>query len=269
MSESELDLVKAIARDAGALVEQVKSQGFEVEKKTGDEPVTIADRMASELILSALRNKFPSDSFISEESPPPPDAQQAERVWFIDPIDGTKDFIKGTTGYAVMIGLATAGRPTLGVVFRSSTDECFAGGIGIPAHKESNGRRSDITVSTQNVLSSAKFVASKQNRPPILDEVKDALGLTTEHNLGSVGLKIAVISEGNADIYVNPLSRAKVWDTCAPEAIIFAAGGRMTDVYGNLLDYRGPLTRPHGILGTNGRVHDEASEKLNLLFSPS
>src|SRR5579871_3552168 len=119
-AEEHLDAAIAIARDAGKLVVALRGGELGVEMKPGDEPVTIADRRASELIVARLA-AF-GDPIISEESPPDAAVLAAPKFWLVDPIDGTKDFIRGSDGFSVMIGLVVAGRPALGVVHQPTRD---------------------------------------------------------------------------------------------------------------------------------------------------
>src|SRR5689334_17373552 len=97
--EQELARALELAREAGALVRSLQSGDLGVELKPGDEPVSVADRRASELIVAGLRAAFPDDPIISEELPPAPGAFGAPRLWLVDPIDGTKEFIRGEDGY--------------------------------------------------------------------------------------------------------------------------------------------------------------------------
>jgi 3'-phosphoadenosine 5'-phosphosulfate (PAPS) 3'-phosphatase len=117
--ERELAVAGSLARDAGALILGYFGTNLTVDSKQGNEPVTRADREASELIVRGLRDAFPDDVIISEEAPD--DARRLDarnRVWFVDPLDGTRDFIRGRKGFAVMIGLCVDGRPTCGAVFQ-------------------------------------------------------------------------------------------------------------------------------------------------------
>src|SRR5262245_15488836 len=107
----ELEAAISLARTAGTEVVRLRGGALDVEMKNGNEPVTIAVRAASELIVAGLPARFPDDPLISEELPPAPGALGSPRLWLIDPIDGTKDFIRGSDGFSVMIGLVVDGRP--------------------------------------------------------------------------------------------------------------------------------------------------------------
>ena len=250
---AELRLARRLARQAGALVVAIRDGGaLGVEHKAGDEPVTVADRAASELIVAGLEAAFPDDVVISEERAiDPADASRAgARVWLVDPIDGTKDYIRGTEGFAVMIGLIIDGRPALGVVYQPTRGGTFWAAPGLGAwFCLGDGPPRRLTVQPVADVEHLRLVASASHRTAAIDEIKTALGITNEHNIGSVGIKLALIALGERDLYVNPSSRCKAWDTCAPEAILVAAGGTMTDARGELLPYdRIDLGRPKGLV---------------------
>ena len=115
-SSREVEFAAALAREAGALLLSHFGRHGTVHRKDRHEPVTDADRQANALIVQGLRSAFPRDWVLSEEEPDQPGRLAAERVWMVDPMDGTEDFIQGETGFAVMIGLCVLGQPVLGVV---------------------------------------------------------------------------------------------------------------------------------------------------------
>jgi 3'(2'), 5'-bisphosphate nucleotidase len=262
------ELARAIelARAAGAVAARMQRGELQVEMKPGDEPVTVADRQASELIVAGLAESFPRDPIISEELAPAPGALGAPRFWLVDPIDGTKDFIRGEDGYSVMIGLVCDGKPTVGVVYQPAIDRLFYGtpAGAVMVHQ---GETRALAVSDVADAASVRLVASKSHRSRELDRVKDELGITNELNIGSVGVKLCVIAAGMRDLYVNPATKTKAWDTCAPEAILAPAGGRLSDLFGNPMDYTLELAHRRGLVASNGRVHDEVIGKLAPLFA--
>ncbi|HEU4732885.1 MAG TPA: 3'(2'),5'-bisphosphate nucleotidase CysQ [Kofleriaceae bacterium] len=261
------ELARAIelARLAGAEVMRMQRGELGVEMKPGDEPVTVADRRASEMIVAGLAESFPGDPIISEELTPAAGALGAPRVWLVDPIDGTKEFIRGEDGYSVMIGLVCDGRPTVGVVYQPVIDRLF---YGTPegARMTYQGQTTPLAVSAITSASEVRLVASKSQRNAVLDRVKEQLGIDNELNLGSVGVKLCVIAAGVRDLYINPAAKTKAWDTCAPEAILVPAGGRLSDLLGNPIDYTRELAHRRGLVASNGRVHDEVVAKLAPLF---
>jgi 3'(2'), 5'-bisphosphate nucleotidase len=264
----ELQIAERLAREAGVLVMGMRGPEIDVEMKAGNEPVTEADRSASRLILQGLAAAFPGDVHISEENADDLRRLDAERVWYVDPIDGTKDFIRGHEGFAVMIGLTVDHRPVLGVVYQPVHDRLFLA-AGDQAWFQAPGqppRR--LQVSRVVEPSDLRLVASKSDRTRKIDEVKSALGIRDELNLGSVGLKLCLLALAERDLYVNPSSNSRVWDTCAPEAILRAAGGRITDVHGEPLHYDDrDVRRRSGLVASNGLVHDEVIARLGPLFA--
>ncbi|MCG8423347.1 MAG: 3'(2'),5'-bisphosphate nucleotidase CysQ [Proteobacteria bacterium] len=269
--QKELNSARHLAREAGYLIMKYRDGELEVELKEQEEPVTVADRAASELIVGGLSAAFPDDVVISEENADDLRRLDAERVWYVDPIDGTRDFIKGRDGFAVMIGLTVSHAPVIGVVYAPVSDRMFWADTGhawleFPGCEEPR----QIAASSVNRMSDIRLVASRSNRSGTIDAVKSALGITEEYNVGSVGLKLALIALGERDLYVNPSSRCKSWDTCAPEALLRAAGGALTDVHGDPLRYDlQDLGRRSGLVASNGLVHEAVIEHMRPLFAAS
>ena len=254
----ELAVAETVAVEAAALVRSYHGRELVIESKAGDEPVTEADHAANALIVARLRAAFPADVILSEEIPDDRSRLGQARVWMVDPIDGTRDFIMGHGGFVVMIGLAVDGRPQVGAVAHPLTSKVFVGAIGAGAHLvQPDGSRTELHTSSRSGPPGIRLVASKSHRTGRVDAVKRALGIEDEMNVGSVGLKIALVCQAERDLYVYPGGRTKIWDTCGPEAILLAAGGRITDVDGRPLAYDQPdLYNRRGIVASNGPLHD-------------
>lgn len=262
----ELTRALELARIAGAEVVRLRPGELGVEMKPGDEPVTIADRRASELIVHGLAATFPEIPIISEELPSTAAMLAVPRVWLVDPIDGTKDFIRGGDGFSVMIGLVVDGVPVLGVVHQPTIDRTFFATPDGGAHVLTAGKLERLAVSAVATAAEARLVASASHRSPEIDRVKAELGIDNEMNVGSVGVKLCLIAHGVRDLYVNPVAKTKAWDSCAPEAILVQAGGRLSDLFGTPISYRGELAHRRGLVASNGHVHDEVVGKLAPLF---
>jgi 3'(2'), 5'-bisphosphate nucleotidase len=263
----ELVTALELARAAGVEVMKLRGGELGVEMKLGNEPVTVADKRASELIVAGLKARFASDALISEELPSTEATLAAQRIWLVDPIDGTKDFIRGSEGFSVMIGMARAGRPVLGVVHQPAVDRTFFATPDGGAHVLTADGVTPLAVSSIASASEVRLVASASHRSPELDQVKQTLGISNEQNVGSVGVKLCLIAMGVRDLYVNPATKTKVWDTCGPEAILTRAGGRLSDLFGDPVDYR-EMRQPRGLVASNGHVHAEVIAKLAPLFEP-
>lgn len=266
---AELIAALELARAAGVEVMKLRGGELGVELKPGDEPVTIADKRASDLIVAGLHARFPRDIVISEEMALEGgdlEAATSSRAWFIDPIDGTKDFIRGADGFSVMIGIVRAGRPVLGVVHQPALQRTFFATHDGGPHVQTASGVQRLTVSAVSDPAQARLVASASHRTADIDRVKQTLGIDNEQNVGSVGVKLCLIAMGVRDLYVSPAAKTKVWDTCAPEAILAGAGGRLSDLFGTPVDYK-ELRQPRGLVASNGHVHDEVVGKLGPLFS--
>jgi 3'(2'), 5'-bisphosphate nucleotidase len=258
--DAELAAALELARAAGEEVMRFRGGELGVEMKPGDEPVTLADKRANEMIVAGLAARFPDDPVISEEAAFT--GLAPERMWLVDPIDGTKDFIRGGDGFSVMIGLVLAGRPVLGVVHQPAVPRTF---YATPAGAFCD--QTPLAVSTTASAADARLVASASHRTADIDRVKQTLGINDEQNIGSVGVKLCLIAMGARDLYVNPATKTKAWDTCAPEAILARAGGRLSDLFGTPIDYATELRHRRGLVGSNGHVHGEVVAKLGPLFA--
>jgi 3'(2'), 5'-bisphosphate nucleotidase len=254
----ELEVAEQVALEAAAVVKAFHGTDLRIDSKAGNEPVTEADRTANALIVDRLSAAFPDDAVLSEEIPDDGSRLGRPRVWMVDPIDGTSDFIAGDTGFVVMIGLVVGGRPLVGAVAHPLSGRVYSGVVGEGAwRREADGARAPLHTSTLARPPGIRLVASKTHRTPRVDAIKRALGIVDEMNVGSVGLKIGLVSEAERDLYVYTGGRTKVWDSCGPEAILHAAGGRMTDLDGKPLVYDKPeLYNRRGLVASNGPLHD-------------
>ena len=263
----ELEVARTVALEAAALVARFAGRPIEVRHKHGGEPVSQADLESSAWVVRRLGEAFPDDAILSEELPDDSARLTKSRVWMIDPIDGTRDFLRGESGYAVMIGLCLEGRPALGVVIQPATSQVWLGMTGVGAWKEEPGQaRRTLRVSSVRAPSEIRLVSSKSHRTDYYKRFRDAIGARDDLSMGSVGLKISTIAQGSRDLYVYPGRDTKLWDSCGPDAILTAAGGMVTDTDGNPLCYgRAELRNLRGIVASNGLVHDAAIETVARL----
>lgn len=254
MFESELQSAKSIAREAGRILLEIYATDFGVSYKGQgvSDPVTEADRRVNALIVSRLRALFPEDGIVAEESDDHSAALTRRRIWYVDPLDGTKEFIAKNGEFSVMIGLAVDGSAQLGVVFQPSADKLYSGIIGQGAQIEHAGRVAELRVSDTTCPSDLRLVVSRSHRPKSTEELMHKLGITQEAESGSVGVKIGLIAEQRADLYVHVSDKASLWDACGPEAVLRAAGGRFTDLAGQPFQYgQSELRTRRGILCCN------------------
>jgi 3'(2'), 5'-bisphosphate nucleotidase len=262
-TDHELEEALRIARAAERHVRSVYGTSYAIELKAPGDPVTRADREASDLICASLAASFPGDAILSEEGVPAGEGQVARlvaspRVWFVDPLDGTREFTQRIGEFAVMIGLAVGGRAALGVVVMPAVGDAIAGRVAGSAFAEdAHGARRPLRVSAVSDPERATIVVSRSHRPPLLDPLIARLRIGHVIPCGSVGVKVARLVLGEADLYVHDGGGAKLWDTCAPEAVLSAAGGRLTDLRGSPIDYASAdLVLRNGIVATNGALHE-------------
>lgn len=266
MSERVLERMIAIAAEAAAVVSEVYRTPFQVDYKAPRDPVTEADRRANELICRRLEQDFPGVPIVAEESQPQSFAEfrGADRVFFVDPVDGTNEFVAQNGEFVVMIGLLEGDRATTGVVHAPELGQVWIGEVGAGAYElAADGSRKPIHTSDVDDLSKARIVSSRSHRTPTLDRTLRRLGAAEILVLGSAGLKGMLVARGGAEAYVAPGYAGKRWDACAVDAIVTAAGGRFSDARGAPIEYRGPrLANDQGVIASNGKLHDAIVERL-------
>ena len=265
--ERELRTAIELARRAGAAALEFYGEPLQVKYKGGDpgDPVTQADRVANELIVRGLREAFPEDGILAEESVDDAERRMRhERVWAVDPLDGTKGFIAGTGDFAVQIGLSERGESVLGVVFQPVPDVLYWAARGRGSWVLRPGLQPErLRVSERDEGSSIRLAASRAHRSPKMDAVVRALQIGEEVRRDSVGVKVGLIAERQCELYIHMSAGTKEWDTCAPEAILREAGGQMTDLWGEPLMYNSAdVVNRNGLVATNGHLHPFVVSRL-------
>jgi 3'(2'), 5'-bisphosphate nucleotidase len=257
--EQVLEEVLAISARAAATIREIYKHPFAVEFKIGDDPVTIADRQANEIIVAGLTAAFPGIPVVAEESDPASYVawQKADTVWFVDPLDGTRDFVKRNGEFVVMIGLAQHGKALLGVIECPADGRRFAGAEKFGSFEiMPDGKWRKLAVSSTTDPAAAQMVVSRSRPSDVLDRAAARLGLA-KTKVGSAGLKALRVACGEADLYAHMGPAGYRWDACAPEAIARGAGARITDVNGDPYDYAAEhLENRTGIVISNGHLHE-------------
>lgn len=254
---AEYEFACQVAREAATIVTTFYVGSSEVEYKSHDEPVTEADRSANQHIVTRIAEMFPDDGLLSEESKDDLSRLDKRRVWIVDPLDGTKEFIARNGEFSIMIGLVIDGKPVLGVVMQPDPGLLYVGGVGLGARLFENGESVPIHVSDVAFLNKMTLVSSRSHRQQIVDTIRKRLKITSERVSGSVGLKVGLIARQLSDLYIHPSPGCKEWDLCAPCALLEAAGGTMTDCWGNPITFNKRDVRAHnGVVATNGELHN-------------
>ena len=265
----ELNVAIRLARAAGAAALAYYGGPLRiVHKSENDDPVTQADHAANDVIVRGLETKFPADGLLSEESVDTVRRLDRARVWIVDPVDGTRGFISGNGDFAVQIGLAVEGAAALGVVYLPVTDVLYYAARGHGAwvvRRETAAER--LHTSRQTDPPRMRLAVSRTHRSPKMDAVVRAFKFKEEVARGSVGIKIGLIVEQQCDLYIHLSPRTKQWDTCAPEAILREAGGRLTDLWGKPYRYNTEdVQNRNGLVATNGAAHRRVVARLAPLL---
>jgi len=218
------DIIK-IAKDAGKAIMKIYNQNFGVEFKSDNTPLTIADRKANEIIVTAL-NQLPVNSFLQQNIPilseegrnvPFDERKNWEYFWLIDPLDGTKEFIKKNGEFTINIALIYKDVPIIGVVYSPALNVCYWAKRNEGAFKD--GEKLPIKANRQRDV--YKIVASRSHMSNETKDFIEAIDTDKEKVIISIGssLKICLVAEGEANIYPR-LSPTMEWDTAAAHAIV-------------------------------------------------
>ncbi|MEN3261481.1 3'(2'),5'-bisphosphate nucleotidase CysQ [Sodalis endosymbiont of Spalangia cameroni] len=231
-----IEHIITLSRDAGAAIMQVYNgeKPLELNQKQDDSPVTAADLAAHRVIAARLQALAPDIPLLSEEDPPDWSIRQHwRRFWLVDPLDGTKEFLRRNGEFTVNIALIEDGKPVMGVVYAPVTDRLYAAADGKAWRIDEHGERQAIEV--------------KEARPPLVvvsrshgnnAELQDYLAHLGEHQTITIGssLKFCLVAEGTAQLYPR-FGPTSVWDTAAGHAVAMAAGAQVNDWQGRALDY--------------------------------
>jgi len=230
-----LDDLAVAAREAGEAILEIVRRGFEVESKHDTSPVTEADRAAELIILAALARAAPGVPVIAEEEVAPGRIPAHDDIYFlVDPLDGTKEFIRGGDDYTVNIGLIEQGTPKLGAVFAPAMGRLHYGCIGVGAWLDEGQGRKPIATRPRGKITTAVASKSHLNQATV-DYLEAAVGNCGYVSIGS-SLKFCIVAEGKADIYPRAAPTSE-WDTAAGHAVLLAAGGLVDGPDGAPLRY--------------------------------
>ena len=246
-----LEPLGAACREAGEAIRAVRQRGFAVERKSDESPVTEADRAAEAILLQALGWLAPGVPVVAEEEVAAGRVPELGDTFFlVDPLDGTKEFVRGGDDYTVNVGLIVRGSPVLGLVYAPEQQRLFAGVVGPGGWVEESGKeRRPLRVRAKD--KPFAVVASKSHmNAATMSYIDAAAGGARLVSVGS-SLKFCLVAEGAADLYPR-LSPTSEWDTAAGHAILLAAGGRVDGTDGSALTYGKEQFLNAGFVATAG-----------------
>jgi len=255
--DRELEVARAAAREAGAAIMRFYGNpDVAVHSKPDLSPVTAADEAANVCLATAIRSAFPEDAFLSEESPDDEARLRQRRVWIIDPLDGTRDFLAQTGDFCVLVGLAIDGAAALGVAYQPVKDALYFARRGQGAFVEIDGAVRPLAASRAQLPSEVRVGISRLNPDEGLGKCLAAAGLAARAVQMGASAKHMALARGEIDAVLNLSAAEMEWDTCAPEVILTEAGCTVTDGDGNPFRYnQRDLNRRRGSVASNGRCH--------------
>lgn len=255
-----LDEMVRIAHLGCEVVRRHYAGHIHVDYKIGDDPVTAADRETNELVCRELERAFPGVPIVAEES----DAstfdvrRDAAECFFVDPLDGTREYVARNGEFAVMIGLSRGGRAALGVVAAPETRRTFAGGPTVPSFELArDGSRRRIRPST--ATSAPHALVSRSRATPETHAALARLGARRVDKMGGAGLKAVAVACGEADLWLQLGPAGMLWDGCGPEAIVVGAGAAYGERGGAPPDYSdGPLELADLVVSASRPLFEDA-----------
>ncbi|TVQ92538.1 MAG: 3'(2'),5'-bisphosphate nucleotidase CysQ [Deltaproteobacteria bacterium] len=248
----ERDVAVRAATAASAAIHEIwrRDDAWVTDKDQGKGPLTEADLAADAILQDHLRTAFPDDGILSEESVDAPDRLGKRRVWILDPLDGTREFVDRVPEFVVSVGLVVEGRPVLGVLVHPVRGQVIVGIVGEGAWLDG----APVRTTDRSSLEGGRIVVSRSElRKGMFDAWQ---GLAHLEPVGSVAYKMGLVGIGQADATFTPRPRSE-WDVAGATAIVLAAGGRVTGTSGQPYRFNQPKPLVNGVVVSNGLLHDE------------
>ena len=255
---ADFDLLRRAVRAAGAIAQQYFADGTESWDKHPGHPVSEADLAVNDYLRDELDRSRPDYGWLSEESRDSPARLDADRVWVVDPIDGTRAFLRGRPEFSISVALLEEGRPILGAVYSPATDQFFAarrdGGLTV------NGRTAHMT-RRKNVAGAHLLVSRSETQKKHWQTV---FGDCTVTPISSVALKLALVAAGEADATISLWPKSD-WDIAAGDLLVQEGGGRVTTPDGVDLRYNLEKPRHPGLIAANPDLAEALAARVSRL----
>jgi len=254
----ELDVLTVAIRAAGKEALRMAVDGFDTVQKADHSPVTSADLAVNQILQAQLQSAFPDDGWLSEESPDDLDRLQRTRVWVVDPIDGTKAFIKGEPEFCISVALIERGRPIVAAIFNPSVDELYTAirGGGLYLNAESVTPPA-IHGDQKSVIAMSPWEQQIGRFPP-LD------GMVGIRPMRSIAWALALTAGGHIQGLAT-LEPENEWDVAAGALLIEESGGSVCDGSGRALTFNQAKPRYQGTIAISARCPESLGQRLTLL----
>lgn len=257
MTDKELlEELKSILREGGGILLDLYKKDYPQDQKDAWLPVTEADMALDKFFVDKLK-QYKDFGILSEESKELESRLDYDKVFIVDSLDGTKDFLHKTGDFSIILGVVEKGETTLGLVYHPLTDTMYYATKGQGAYMESGDKKTKLQVSSESDFEKMKILISRYHLADDDLELIKKFGFAKQ-SMGSAGLKICEIAKGNAHIYINNSPKTGEWDIAGAKVILEEAGGTMTDASGQDLVFnkKSPFNT-NGFAATNGPRHNE------------
>ncbi|MCA9472088.1 MAG: 3'(2'),5'-bisphosphate nucleotidase CysQ [Nitrospirales bacterium] len=256
-SRGEVTFLDSVVREAGQRVLELIREGFEVMIKPDSSQVTTADLAVDQLLKDHVHKAYPQDGWLSEESPDDRQRLKKTRVWILDPIDGTRNFISQIPQYAISMALVEDEEPVIGMIFNPATDEMFL------AMKDDGAFFNEQPISGKSTSSERVTCLANlsNNQRRRLQELAPTIEVQP---FGSIACALALQAAGRADIMLNPGNQNE-WDIAAGVLMIQEAGGIVHDRHGQPIRFNQPTPTTQGVIATRPDLTETVERLLDIL----
>jgi myo-inositol-1(or 4)-monophosphatase len=241
--KEELATAEEAVREAGSIIMGLFKGKFDIREKSKNNPVTTADIEANRKSREIIIGKFANDGWLSEEDQDTPKRLGSSRIWIIDPIDGTKEFIEGVPQFSVSIGFVVDGRPTVAAVYNPAENSLYKAAAGLGSYLNDK----PIRVSSRSSLDGALLLVSRSEPQRKFQVFVDHCDI---QQVGSIAFRLAKIAGGDGDGTLT-FRAIHEWDICAGVLIVQEAGGRVVDGAGDDLMFNRPQAKHRGVVAAN------------------
>ena len=257
----ETNLAIEAAMKAGKAVIEVYKNNFSYQVKDDNSPITEADIKSNGIIQETL--SITNIPILSEENVDDLVRLKHEKIWIVDPLDGTSDFVEKTGEFTIMISLVQSSKPILGVIYWPTEDKLYVAQKNKGAYELFSGHWKKLNVNNISNLEKCHAVISRHHLSESDKKFIKKLNLLEFNQKGS-SLKVLDICSGEAEVYLTTTNKIKQWDTCASHCLISESGGKITSMYGEDLEFNTELiNHENGLLVTNGSIHNKIVKKYS------